>query len=86
MGAKSLSEQLNSTEDEAKQFLNDFHVKYPSINVYINKVVAECKEEGYVETIAGRRRYLPNINHHHPASRSTHAYTIIKERSDGRFY
>ncbi|KRT79781.1 hypothetical protein AMK59_6608, partial [Oryctes borbonicus] len=70
MGIKALSEQLNSSEEEATSFLNKFHKKYASITTYIKQVISQCKEEGYVATIAGRRRYLPNINSHHPASRS----------------
>ncbi|KAI4459694.1 dna polymerase i [Holotrichia oblita] len=70
MGVKALSEQLNSSEDEAKTFLEEFHNKYPAINIYIKQVIAECNKEGYVVTIAGRRRYLPHINHQHAATRS----------------
>lgn len=70
MGVKALSEQLNSSEDEAKSFLEEFHNKYPAINVYIKQVIAECNKEGYVITITGRRRYLPHIKHQHAATRS----------------
>lgn len=70
MGLKALADQLNSTEDEASLFLEEFHKKYSSINKYIKQVISECQEDGYVETIAGRRRYLPNIKHQHSASRS----------------
>ncbi|GJQ84592.1 putative DNA-directed DNA polymerase [Trypoxylus dichotomus] len=70
MGIKALSEQLNSSEEEATSFLEEFHKKYTTINTYIKQVISKCKEEGYVVTIAGRRRYLPNINHLHAATRS----------------
>lgn len=63
MGIKSLSEQMSLTEEEAYDLIEDFHEKYPGIRTYINKIVDGCKQNGFVETITGRRRYLPNINH-----------------------
>lgn len=69
MSVKSLGEQLNSTEEEARNFLEEFHKKYTNIAAYINRVINNCKQDGYVVTIAGRRRYLPNINDNHPAIR-----------------
>lgn len=74
MGAKSLSEQLQSTEDEAKAFIANFINTYPAIKKYIQKTVEHCREKGYVETIGKRRRYLPNINHQHPGVRSMYLF------------
>lgn len=65
MGLKSLADQLDSSEEDASTFLAEFHKKYPLINEYVKATIKECKEEGYVETIASRRRYLPNIKHQH---------------------
>lgn len=70
MGAKTLSKQMNVTEDDAIQFIETFHSKYVGIKQYIKKVVGKCKTDGYVETLMGRRRYLPKINHQSPAIKS----------------
>lgn len=62
MGTKALAEQLNVNEREAEDFVESFHSKYISIRKYIHKTIENCSKNGYVETISGRRRYLPNIN------------------------
>lgn len=67
MGTKTLSDQLQTTEDEARHFMENFMSTYPAIKKYIQKVIDNCKEKGYVETLAKRKRYLPNIKHKHPA-------------------
>lgn len=70
MGAKTLSKQLGVTEEDALQFIETFYKRYISIKEYVKKVINECKKNEYVETILGRRRYLPNINHRSPAIKS----------------
>ncbi|XP_060523535.1 DNA polymerase theta isoform X6 [Cylas formicarius] len=62
MGAKALSEQLNILENEASKFIEIFKNAYPGIKDFFQKTIENCKLNGYVETITGRRRYLPNIN------------------------
>lgn len=70
MGAKTLSEQLEVEEVKAVEFMETFHQKYPGIRKYIQKVVEKAKRFGYVETVTGRRRYLPSINHENTAIKS----------------
>lgn len=70
MGAKTLSEQLEVDEEVAVDFMESFHQKYPRIKKYIQKVIEKAKIVEYVETVTGRRRYLPNINHENLAIRS----------------
>lgn len=70
MGSKTLSDQLQSTEEEAKEFLDTFKNTYPSVQSYIENVIEKCRETGYVETLGGRKRYLPNINHEKAVLRS----------------
>lgn len=82
MGAKTLSKQMNVTEEDALEFIETFYNKYTSIKGYIKKVVEKCKENEYVETIMGRRRYLPNINHQSPAIKSKKINIL---RCDDRF-
>lgn len=61
MGSKALSGQLKSTEAEAKEFMDSFIQNYPKVKTFIKQTVEDCEAKGYVETLAKRRRYLPNI-------------------------
>ncbi|OQR69619.1 DNA polymerase theta-like [Tropilaelaps mercedesae] len=58
---KSLAEDLAVTQEEGEIFLQSFHATFPGIQKYTSKVIANCRQLGYVETLLGRRRYLPNI-------------------------
>lgn len=75
MGAKTLAEQLEVEEEVAVEFMETFHQKYPGIKKYVQKVIERAKKVEYVETVTGRRRYLPSINHENLAIRSE--YLII---------
>lgn len=70
MGAKTLAEQLEVEEEIAVEFIDSFHQKYPGIKKYIQNVIEKARRCEYVETITGRRRYLPNINHENVVIRS----------------
>ncbi|XP_017037902.1 DNA polymerase theta isoform X1 [Drosophila kikkawai] len=62
MGMRSLAESLKCTEQEAQLVSEQFHQAYPGIRTYTQKVVKFARNNGYVETITGRRRYLDHIN------------------------
>ncbi|KAJ2951880.1 hypothetical protein O0L34_g4131 [Tuta absoluta] len=62
MGNKTLAQYLDVSEMEAAVFMDTFHSTYPRIQVFTRKVVEECRDRGYVETLMKRRRYLPDIN------------------------
>ncbi|CAG9838529.1 unnamed protein product [Diabrotica balteata] len=62
MGNRTLAEQLNMDEDDAAEFMETFRNTYPGIKTFIHNTIENCKVTGYVETINGRRRFLPNIN------------------------
>ncbi|XP_047984391.1 DNA polymerase theta [Leguminivora glycinivorella] len=62
MGNKTLSQTLDVSEMEAAVFMDSFHKTYPAIKVYTQRVVEDCKRNGYIETLKKRRRYLPDIN------------------------
>ena len=57
-----LSERLGISRAEAKQLINDYMTTYPSIKDYIDRIIQQAKEQGYVTTFTGRRRYLREIN------------------------
>ncbi|EFN55218.1 hypothetical protein CHLNCDRAFT_52598 [Chlorella variabilis] len=62
MGAAKLADELGCSVAEARTAQEKFRASMPGIEAWQARVVAECRRLGYVETLAGRRRYLPNIN------------------------
>ena len=56
-----LAQRLQLSRNEAKQIIDDYFAAFPAIRSYIDKTIAEARENGYVETLFGRRRYLPDI-------------------------
>ncbi|XP_023215644.1 DNA polymerase theta-like [Centruroides sculpturatus] len=62
IGIKALSDQLDMEEEKASSFMETFKATYPGIKKYTESVVNACRKHGFVETLYGRRRYLPSIN------------------------
>jgi DNA polymerase-1 len=57
-----LSEGLGITMKDAKNYINDYYDKHQAVREYLDQAVAEGKSKGYVTTIMGRRRDIPEIN------------------------
>ena len=57
-----LSEQLGTSVAEARQFIETYYEKYPKIRTYMNSIVDDCEKNGYVTTLLGRRREIPEIH------------------------
>ena len=57
-----LSRDLSISPSEAQSFIDAYFLKYPKVKDYIDSQIAEAGKLGYVTTILGRRRYLPEIN------------------------
>lgn len=62
ISAFGLAQRMEIPRSEAKSFIEEYFRNYPGVKAYIDKAVATAKEKGYVETIFGRRRMLPDIN------------------------
>lgn len=62
ISAFGLSERLNIPRKEAALIIEQYFAKYPKIKSYMEQSIAFAKENGFVETILGRRRYLRDIN------------------------
>ena len=60
--AFSLAKDLNISEAEAQSFMDKFFNSYPYVKKYINDTISFTRQHGYIETLYGRRRYLPKIN------------------------
>ena len=57
-----LAKQLEIPRSEAQEYINVYFERYPSVKEYMNTAKEFAKEKGFVETILGRRLYLPEIN------------------------
>ena len=57
-----LSEQLGITRKEAHNFIEKYFASYPKIHAFMNDTIAFCEANGYVKTMFGRRRYIPEIS------------------------
>lgn len=57
-----LAEQIDSTRAEAKAFIEAYYEAYPGIRSYMDSIVRFCEKNGYVETLCGRRREIPEIH------------------------
>lgn len=57
-----LSERLDIPRGEAKDIIEGYFRHYPRVKEYMDEVVEEARKKGYVQTLLGRRRYLPDIN------------------------
>jgi DNA polymerase-1 len=62
MSAFGLAKQLEIPRGEAQEYINVYFDRYPSVKEYMTTAKELCKEKGFVETILGRRLYLPEIN------------------------
>ena len=56
-----LAQRLQLSRTAAKQIIDDYFAAFPSIRTFIDRTTATAREKGYVETLFGRRRYLPDI-------------------------
>lgn len=57
-----LAKQLGVSRKEASDFIETYYKKYPGIRTYMDKIVKDCEEKGYVTTLCGRRRDIPEIH------------------------
>jgi len=62
MSAFGLSRQLNIARNEAQTYIDMYFARYPGVKAYMEKTRELAREQGYVETVFGRRLYLPDIN------------------------
>ena len=57
-----LSQNLGITRKQAQQYIDTYFEKYPGVKQYMEEIVRDAKDKGYVETLYHRRRYLSDIN------------------------
>ena len=76
IGPKALGEQLEVSEDDASMFIEQFKSKYLGVKTYIKNTIAQAKQDGYVRTLMGRKRFLPAL-----VSSNTHARTQAERQA-----
>uniref|UniRef100_A0A6I8P2U6 DNA polymerase theta n=1 Tax=Ornithorhynchus anatinus TaxID=9258 RepID=A0A6I8P2U6_ORNAN len=70
MGAKALGEQMGLAESDAARYMETFKGRYPGVQRFLQDTVRRCGRDGFVQTLLGRRRYLPGIRDVDPYSRA----------------
>jgi DNA polymerase-1 len=79
MGAQSLAQQAGISMKEAQQFVDAYFATFPKVRQYIDETKRKAREEGFVETLLGRRRYFPIL-----ATTTRDARTNIMQRTAER--
>jgi DNA polymerase-1 len=62
IGAHGLSEQLGWERYQAQEYINKYYEKHPQLINFLNDTIQSTRENGYAETLYGRRRFIPEIN------------------------
>jgi DNA polymerase-1 len=62
MSAFGLGRQLDISRPEAQEYMDTYFSRYPAVQGFMEKTREQAREQGYVETLFGRRLYLPEIN------------------------
>ena len=78
-----LAQRLQVGRKEAKALIDDYFASFPSIRAYIESTLVFARENGYVETLFGRRRYLPDINARNGNIRSMAERTAVNAPIQG---
>ncbi|OCG14820.1 DNA polymerase I [Gilliamella sp. WF3-4] len=61
MSAYGLSKQINIARKEAQFYIDRYFERYPGVQTYMDEIRQQATEQGYIETLSGRRLYLPKI-------------------------
>ena len=69
MSAFGLAKQLGITRGEAQEYVDLYFDRYPGVKAFMDDTRADARQKGYVETLFGRRLYLPEINDRNPQRR-----------------
>ena len=62
IGPFGLASRLDISQTEAKEIIARYFERFPKVKQYINDTIASARASGYVETLLGRRRFLPDLN------------------------
>jgi DNA polymerase-1 len=83
MSAFGLAKQIDVGRHEAQQYIDTYFARYPGVKSYMDNTRADASERGYVETLFGRRLYLPEINASNGMRRQAAERTAINAPMQG---
>ena len=83
MSAFGLARQLGIERNEAQQYINLYFARYPGVKAYMDNTRQQAKQDGFVETVYGRRLYLPEINARNSQRRQYAERTAINAPMQG---
>jgi len=83
MSAFGLARQLGIGNKEAGTYIEHYFATYPGVQRYMDETRTQAREQGYVETLFGRRLYLPDINNRNPMKRQAAERTAINAPMQG---
>jgi len=83
MSAFGLAQQLGLSRKQAQSYIDLYFARYPGVKAYMDNIREQAKEQGYVETLFGRRLYLPEINARNAARRQYAERTAINAPMQG---
>jgi DNA polymerase I len=70
LSAYGLAERLNIEQEEAAAYIERYFERFPAVKRYIDQTIAFARENGYVQTLLGRRRPIPELRSGRPQTRS----------------
>jgi DNA polymerase I len=70
VSAFGLSQATRIDQKEAQRYISDYFASHPRVRAFIDRTLAEGRERGYVSTLLGRRRYLPDLASGNPVARN----------------
>jgi len=62
MSSHGLSKELGISFEEAQTFIDAYFQRYPNVRIYLDQQIKQAKRDGFVQTLLGRRRYIPEVN------------------------
>jgi DNA polymerase-1 len=83
MSAFGLAQQLGLPRNQAQAYIDLYFSRYPGVKQYMDNIREQAKQQGYVETIFGRRLYLPEINARNASLRQYAERTAINAPMQG---
>lgn len=83
MSAFGLAKQIQVGRNEAQEYIDTYFARYPGVKAYMDQTRASAAERGYVETLFGRRLYLPEINARNGMRRQAAERTAINAPMQG---
>lgn len=83
MSAFGLARQLNIPRHAAQEYIDLYFERYPGVQTFMDETRQRAREQGYVETVFGRRLYLPEINHRNGQRRQYAERTAINAPMQG---